>query len=111
MPSFSRDLFGSVDSMMDFDTDATPNEGTFVFPLTPGTRNSPPLTLVSPPTLPLVADGSVDEDVVITKPFGDGKITCREIRRNSAGCLRFRNECEKCKEIQHIGEMVSGSGC
>ncbi|XP_056872237.1 clusterin [Takifugu flavidus] len=73
MPSFGRNLFGSVDSMMDFDTGATPNE-----------------------------DGSVNEDVVITKPFGDGKITCREIRRNSAGCLRFRNECEKCKEIQHI---------
>lgn len=58
-----------------------------------------------------MADGSVNEDVVITRPFGDGKITCREIRRNSAGCLRFRNECEKCKEIQHVGEMVSGSGC
>lgn len=51
-----------------------------------------------------MADGSVHEDVVITKPFGQGKITCREIRRNSAGCLRFRNECEKCREIQHIGE-------
>lgn len=59
----------------------------------------------------MVADGSVNEDVVITKPFGNGKITCREIRRNSAGCLRFRNECEKCKEIQHIGEMMSYLGC
>lgn len=59
----------------------------------------------------LLADGSVNEDVVITKPFGDGKITCREIRRNSAGCLRFRNECEKCKQIQHIGEKISYVGC
>lgn len=42
--------------------------------------------------------------MVVTKPFGNGKITCREIRRNSAGCLRFRNECEKCRELQHIGE-------
>ncbi|KAM7395118.1 hypothetical protein PAMA_006728 [Pampus argenteus] len=47
-------------------------------------------------------DGSVNEDVVITKPFGNGKMTCREIRRNSAGCLKFREECQKCKEIQHI---------
>ncbi|XP_030626858.1 clusterin [Chanos chanos] len=47
-------------------------------------------------------DGSVNEDVVITKPFGSGKMTCREIRRNSAGCIKLREECEKCKEIQHI---------
>ncbi|KAI3364140.1 hypothetical protein L3Q82_010955 [Scortum barcoo] len=47
-------------------------------------------------------DGSVNEDVVITKPFGNGRMTCREIRRNSAGCLKFRNECEKCREIQHV---------
>ncbi|XP_054618626.1 clusterin [Dunckerocampus dactyliophorus] len=65
--------FGSFGSMMDFDTDAPANE-----------------------------DGSVNEDVVITKPFGNGKMTCREIRRNSAGCLKFRDECEKCKEIEHI---------
>lgn len=50
-------------------------------------------------------DGSVNEDVVITKPFGNDKMTCREIRRNSAGCVRLREECEKCKEIQHIGEF------
>lgn len=41
MPSFSRNLFGSVDSMMDFDTGATPNEGTFIF-LTLEMRNPPP---------------------------------------------------------------------
>lgn len=108
MPSFGRDLFGSVDSMMDFDTDATPNEGTFIFPPSHPGRDIPPFDPRVPPLPPPVADGSVDEDVVITKPFGDGgKITCREIRRNSAGCLRFRNECEKCKEIQHIGENHS----
>ena len=54
----------------------------------------------------LVADGSVNEDVVITKPFGNGRMTCREIRRNSAGCLKFREECQKCKEIQHIGKIT-----
>ncbi|XP_028996401.1 clusterin [Betta splendens] len=58
---------------MDFDTDSPPNE-----------------------------DGGVNEDVVITRPFGSGRMTCREIRRNSAGCLRFRDECQKCREIQHI---------
>ncbi|XP_037541531.1 clusterin [Nematolebias whitei] len=51
---------------------------------------------------PTNQDGSVNEDVVITKPFGNGKMTCREIRRNSAGCIKFRDECEKCKEIQHL---------
>ncbi|KAM6964804.1 clusterin [Aplochiton taeniatus] len=48
-------------------------------------------------------DGSVSEDVVVTKPFGNGgQMTCREIRRNSAGCIKLRDECEKCKEIQNI---------
>ncbi|XP_076023774.1 clusterin [Genypterus blacodes] len=47
-------------------------------------------------------DENVNEDVVITKPFGNGKMTCREIRRNSAGCIKFRGECQKCKEIQHL---------
>lgn len=60
-------------SMMDIDNDAPTNE-----------------------------DGSMNEDVVITRPFGDGSMTCREIRRNSAGCLKFRDECQKCKEIEHV---------
>ncbi|XP_063079871.1 clusterin isoform X2 [Engraulis encrasicolus] len=47
-------------------------------------------------------DESMNEDVVITKPFGDDRMTCREIRRNSAGCIRFKDECEKCKAIEHI---------
>ncbi|XP_023652891.1 clusterin [Paramormyrops kingsleyae] len=47
-------------------------------------------------------DGSVNEDVVITKPFGKDHMTCREIRRNSAGCIKLREECEKCKAIQSI---------
>uniref|UniRef100_A0A096M3Y7 Clusterin n=1 Tax=Poecilia formosa TaxID=48698 RepID=A0A096M3Y7_POEFO len=57
MMGMGRNLFGPMDSMMDLDSDAAPNEG---------------------------------------------KMTCREIRRNSAGCIKFRNECEKCKEIQHL---------
>ncbi|KAM4713359.1 clusterin isoform 1-T2 [Anableps anableps] len=73
MMGMSRNLFGSMDSMMDLDADAVPNE-----------------------------DGNVNEDVIITRPFGNGKMTCREIRRNSAGCIKFRDECEKCKEIQHL---------
>ncbi|XP_028808797.1 clusterin [Denticeps clupeoides] len=47
-------------------------------------------------------DGNMNEDVVITKPFGNDRMTCREIRRNTAGCIKLREECEKCKEIQHI---------
>lgn len=54
----------------------------------------------------LPSDGSVNEDVVITRPFGNGRMTCREIRRNSAGCIKFRDECQKCKDIQHIGELA-----
>ncbi|XP_051265266.1 clusterin [Dicentrarchus labrax] len=72
MTDVTRNFFSSMGSMMD-DTDTAPNE-----------------------------DGSVNEDVVITKPFGNGRMTCREIRRNSAGCLKFRDECQKCREIQHI---------
>ncbi|XP_035534661.1 clusterin [Morone saxatilis] len=73
MTGVTRNFFSSMGSMMDIDTDTAPNE-----------------------------DGSVNEDVVITKPFGNGRMTCREIRRNSAGCLKFRDECQKCREIQHI---------
>lgn len=73
MMGMGRNFFSSMGSMMDIDSDAAPNE-----------------------------DGSVNEDVVITKPFGNGRMTCREIRRNSAGCLKFREECQKCKDIQHI---------
>ncbi|XP_067428314.1 clusterin [Thunnus thynnus] len=73
MMGMGRNFFGSMGSMMDLDSDTLPNE-----------------------------DGIVNEDVVITKPFGNGKMTCREIRRNSAGCLKFRDECQKCKDIQHI---------
>ncbi|XP_040016161.1 clusterin [Gasterosteus aculeatus] len=73
MMGMGKNFLSSVGSMMDIDSDTAPNE-----------------------------DGSVNEDVVITKPFGDGRMTCREIRRNSAGCFRFREECQKCKDIQHI---------
>jgi len=48
-------------------------------------------------------DGAVNEDVVVTKPLGDGgQMTCREIRRNSAGCINLKEECEKCKQIQTL---------
>ncbi|NXG59831.1 CLUS protein, partial [Hemiprocne comata] len=33
---------------------------------------------------------------------GDDRMVCREIRRNSAGCLRLRDECEKCREILSV---------
>ncbi|XP_075057239.1 clusterin [Mixophyes fleayi] len=29
----------------------------------------------------------------------DDKVICRELRRNSEGCLKMRDNCEKCKEI------------
>ncbi|XP_060947781.1 clusterin [Limanda limanda] len=73
MVGMGKNFFGSMDSMMDMDADTAPNE-----------------------------DGSVKEDVVITQPFGSGRMTCREIRRNSAGCIKFRDECQKCKDIQHL---------
>lgn len=73
MMGMSRNFFDSMSSMIDMESDTSPNE-----------------------------DGSVNEDVIITRPFGDGRMTCREIRRNSAGCIKFRDECEKCKEIQHL---------
>ncbi|KAM4771972.1 clusterin [Rhinophrynus dorsalis] len=32
----------------------------------------------------------------------DDKVVCRELRRNSAGCLKMQDKCEKCKEILAI---------
>ncbi|NXX75052.1 CLUS protein, partial [Urocolius indicus] len=34
-----------------------------------------------------------------SRNFSDDRMVCREIRRNSAGCLRLRDECQKCQEI------------
>ncbi|MBN3292230.1 CLUS protein, partial [Polypterus senegalus] len=51
---------------------------------------------------PFPTDGSVNEDVIISRPNGNNQMTCREIRRNSAGCLNLKEECEKCKAIQSI---------
>ncbi|TNN60648.1 Clusterin [Liparis tanakae] len=77
MMDMGRNLFSSMGAMADAHPDTAPGE-----------------------------DGSVNEDVVVTKPFGGVRMTCREIRRNSAGCLKFREECQKCKEIQHIGDIT-----
>ncbi|XP_043918618.1 clusterin [Protopterus annectens] len=32
----------------------------------------------------------------------DGQMQCKEIRRNSAGCLQLSEKCEKCKEIMSL---------
>ncbi|NXM33765.1 CLUS protein, partial [Oxyruncus cristatus] len=34
-----------------------------------------------------------------SRNFSNDRMVCKEIRRNSAGCLRMRDECEKCREI------------
>ncbi|NWI93072.1 CLUS protein, partial [Pitta sordida] len=34
-----------------------------------------------------------------SRNFSNDRMVCREIRRNSAGCLRMKDECEKCREI------------
>uniref|UniRef100_A0A8C8IQ16 Clusterin n=1 Tax=Oncorhynchus tshawytscha TaxID=74940 RepID=A0A8C8IQ16_ONCTS len=72
MMDMARNIFGSMGPVMDADAnfDINPSE-----------------------------EGSVNEDVVLTKPSG---MTCREIRRNSAGCIKLRGECEKCVAIQDI---------
>lgn len=90
---------------MDLDTDVVPNEGASVSEVSPGLQCCNCGGFLDT-VHSFAADGSVNEDVVITKPFGNGQMTCREIRRNSAGCLKFRNECQKCKDIQHVGEPL-----
>ncbi|XP_062429325.1 clusterin [Rhea pennata] len=32
----------------------------------------------------------------------DDRVVCREMRRNSAGCLKMRDECEKCRELLSV---------
>ncbi|CAM5098180.1 unnamed protein product [Eretmochelys imbricata] len=32
----------------------------------------------------------------------DNRMVCREIRRNSAGCLKMKDKCEKCQEILSV---------
>ncbi|XP_033874361.1 clusterin-like [Acipenser ruthenus] len=47
-------------------------------------------------------DGNANEDVIVSGRNRGDRMTCREIRRNSAGCLKLKEECEKCKEILSI---------
>ncbi|XP_053314436.1 clusterin [Spea bombifrons] len=43
-------------------------------------------------------DGPSSSEVNMT----NDKVVCRELRRNSAGCLKMSEKCEKCKEILAI---------
>ncbi|XP_033860465.2 clusterin-like isoform X1 [Acipenser ruthenus] len=54
-------------------------------------------TMPSSPT-----DGKGNEDVIVSGQNRGDRRTCREIRRNSAGCLKLKEECEKCKDILSI---------
>lgn len=47
---------------------------------------------------------------VESRNFSDDRMVCREIRRNSAGCLRMRDECEKCRDILAVGQRGDGEG-
>lgn len=40
-----------------------------------------------------------DELGTESRNSSNDRMVCREIRRNSAGCLRVRDECEQCREI------------
>lgn len=48
-----------------------------------------------------------------SRNFSNERMVCREIRRNSAGCLRLRDECEKCREILAVdcsqGDPAAGA--
>lgn len=37
----------------------------------------------------------------------DNRSVCKEIRHNSTGCLRMKDQCEKCREILSVGESGS----
>ncbi|XP_027766403.1 clusterin-like, partial [Empidonax traillii] len=39
-----------------------------------------------------------------SRNFSNDRMVCKEIRRNSAGCLRMRDECDKCRDILAVGE-------
>ncbi|NXX40259.1 CLUS protein, partial [Tricholaema leucomelas] len=47
---------------------------------------------------------SLDQDGLSaeSRNSSNDRMVCREIRRNSAGCLRMRDECEKCREILNV---------
>ncbi|XP_070591009.1 clusterin [Erythrolamprus reginae] len=42
---------------------------------------------------------SFDQFPTAIPSHNDNRMVCREIRRNSAGCLKMKEECEKCQEI------------
>lgn len=37
-------------------------------------------------------------------PANNDRTVCKEIRHNSTGCLRMKDQCEKCQEILEVGE-------
>lgn len=36
----------------------------------------------------------------------DDRTVCKEIRHNSTGCLKMKDQCEKCQEILSVGELA-----
>ena len=40
-------------------------------------------------------------------PANNDRTVCKEIRHNSTGCLRMKDQCEKCQEILEVGESGS----
>lgn len=44
-----------------------------------------------------------EEEQNVTKlPDGQDQLICHEIRRNSSGCMKLSNKCEKCKELMSL---------
>lgn len=39
-------------------------------------------------------------------PDGQDQLICHEIRRNSSGCMKLSNKCEKCKELMSLGKLI-----
>ncbi|XP_051880589.1 clusterin [Pristis pectinata] len=43
-----------------------------------------------------------EEQNVTKSPDGKDRFICHEIRRNSSGCMKLSNKCEKCKELMSL---------
>lgn len=52
----------------------------------------------------VVPQGDTPPFPCVSPENSNDRAVCKEIRHNSTGCLRMKDQCEKCREILSVGE-------
>lgn len=83
----------------------------FLYPKSRLVRSLMPLSHYGPlsfhntfqPFIDMIHQAQQAMDVQLLRPEGeDDRMVCKEIRHNSTGCLKMKDQCEKCQEILSV---------